>query len=171
MQYDLQEGPCVDALLDPDKSEFIVNDMDHEQRWARYAPAAACAGVRSQMGIEIYRERRSAGGLNLYSNQVNAFHDPTRAAAEIFAVHAAVALDKVRSVTSLNDALATRLSIGQAVGIIMRTHTITEGAAFNYLARVSQHTNTKLRDVAEGVAAALTDEANTKSRQPSPPRA
>ena len=44
VQYDLQEGPCVDALLDPDKAEFIVNDMDHEQRWARYAPAAACAG-------------------------------------------------------------------------------------------------------------------------------
>ena len=47
VQYDLQEGPCVDALLDPGKAEFIVDDMDPEQRWAKCAPAAARLGVRS----------------------------------------------------------------------------------------------------------------------------
>jgi GAF domain-containing protein len=159
LQYDLQEGPCLDALLNPDKAEVIVDDMTQERRWPRYARAAAVRGYRSQMGIKIYREGRSAGGLNLYSTRVDAFDDHTRAAAEIFAVHAAIAMDKVRTVTSLTDALASRQTIGQALGIVMRTYTIDEDAAFNYLTRVSQTTNTKLREVAAQIVAAVTEEA------------
>jgi GAF domain-containing protein len=159
LQYDFQEGPCLDALLDPDKAEVVVDDMSCERRWPRYAQAAAGRGYRSQMGIKIYREGRSAGGLNLYSLRANAFGDETRAAAEIFAVHAAIAMDKVRTVTNLTDALGSRQTIGQAVGIVMRTYTVDEDAAFNYLTRVSQTTNTKLRDVAAQIVAALTVEA------------
>lgn len=163
VQYDLQEGPCIDALLDDDKAEVVVNDMAHDERWPKYAPAAADHGVRSQMGIQIHREgRRSAGGLNLYSNRTNAFTGETRAAAEIFAVHAAVALDKVRVVTSLTEALATRQVIGQAVGIVMQSYTINGNAAFNYLTRVSQTTNVKLREIAAGVVAAAAAEADSK---------
>lgn len=116
------------------------------------------------MGIKIYGEGHSVGGLNLYAWRANAFHDGTRAAAEIFAVHAAVAMDKARAVTSLTDALASRQMIGVAVGIVMQTYTVDESAAFNYLVRVSQTTNTKLRDVAAGVVAVAMEEAGTKSR-------
>jgi GAF domain-containing protein len=164
LQYDWQEGPCIDALSDPDKGEVVVDDMDREQRWPRYAPAAATHGVRSQMGIEIYREGSSVGGLNLYSKQANAFHDETRAGAEIFAVHAAVAMDKARAVTSMTEALASRQVIGQAVGIVMHTYTVNEGAAFGYLTRVSQTTNTKLREVAARVVANAAEEADSRLR-------
>jgi AmiR/NasT family two-component response regulator len=99
----------------------------------------------------------------LYSKQPNAFHDETRAAAEIYAVHAAVALDKARTVTSLGEALATRQLIGEAVGIVMHTYTLDQGAAFGYLIRVSQTTNVKLREVAARLVASAADEAN-KSR-------
>jgi GAF domain-containing protein len=160
LQYDLQNGPCVDALLDPDKREVVVGDLSREDRWPRYGKAAADHGFRSQMGIQIYREGRTAGGLNLYSKQVNAFDDETRAAAEIYAVHAALALDKAREVTALNSALATRQVIGQAVGIVMRTYTVDENAAFNYLVRVSQATNTKVREVAARVVGAVVEQAN-----------
>lgn len=163
LQYELQEGPCVDALLDPDKAEVVVADMAHDQRWPEYARAAADLGFRSQMGIKVFNERGSVGGLNLYSKQVDAFDDQTRATAEIFAVHAAVAMDKARTVTSLGDALASRQIIGEAVGIIMHTYTINETAAFNYLVRVSQTTNTKVRDVAAQVVEAAVAEADTRS--------
>jgi AmiR/NasT family two-component response regulator len=76
-------------------------------------------------------------------------------------VHAAVAMDKVRAVTSLTDALASRQIIGQAIGIVMHTYTINESAAFNYLVRVSQTTNTKLREVAAQVIRTANDEADT----------
>ena len=159
LQYEWQEGPCVDAVLDRGKAEVVANDMNHEPRWPRYAPAAAARGIRSQMGIEIYREGRTVGGLNLYSEQTHAFDDETRAAAEIYAVHAAVAMDKARAVTSLSEALATRQLIGQAVGILMHTYTVDDSAAFGYLTRVSQTTNVKLREVATRVVAHAADEA------------
>jgi hypothetical protein len=41
LQYSWQEGPCVDALLDPDKSEVVVDDMGHELRWPRSTARAA----------------------------------------------------------------------------------------------------------------------------------
>lgn len=164
VQYECQEGPCVDALLDPDKSEVVVDDMASEQRWPEYTRAAAAHGIRAQMGIQIYREGRSVGGLNLYSNQAYAFHDGSRAAAEIFAIHAAVAMDKARAVSSLNDALTSRQIIGQAVGIVMHTYTVNESVAFGYLTRISQTTNTKLREIAARMVASVADEADTKSQ-------
>lgn len=32
LQYQLQQGPCVDALFDPDKFEVVVADMACDQR-------------------------------------------------------------------------------------------------------------------------------------------
>lgn len=164
LQYQLQQGPCVDAVLDPDKAEVVVADMACDQRWPEYARAAADFGFRSQMGIRVFDECGSVGGLNLYSKQVDAFDKETRATAEIFAVHAAVAMDKARTVTSLSNALASRRIIGEAVGIVMHTYTVDETAAFNYLVRVSQTTNTKVRDVAAQVVDAANDEATNQSR-------
>jgi GAF domain-containing protein len=164
LQYDLQEGPCIDALLDSGKAEVVVADMTREHRWPRYAQAAAGHGFRSQMGIEVFREGQSVGGLNLYAHGPDAFDGETRAVAEIFAVHAAVAMEKVRAVTSLTEALASRQKIGQAVGIVMHTYSVDESAAFSYLVRVSQTTNTKLREVAGRVIAVANDEAVTRAK-------
>ncbi len=163
LQYDLQEGPCIDALRDPALAEVIVDDLESDQRWPLYGPAAASRGLRSQMGIRVYRESRSVGGLNLYARRAGAFHAGTRAAAEIFAVHAAIAMDRARTVTTLTDALASRQVIGQAIGVVMHTYTVTESAAFQYLVRVSQTSNTKLRDVAARLVAIADEEARKTS--------
>lgn len=77
LQYQLQQGPCVDAVLDPDKAEVVVADMACDQRWPEYARAAADFGFRSQMGIRVFDESGSVGGLNLYSKQVDAFGEET----------------------------------------------------------------------------------------------
>ena len=54
----------------------------------------------------------------------------------------------LREVDQLEDALETRLVIGQAEGIIMERLGIDEETAFRFLVRVSSTTNIKLRDVA-----------------------
>ncbi|MET8360546.1 ANTAR domain-containing protein [Micromonospora sp. NPDC005171] len=48
----------------------------------------------------------------------------------------------------LTQAVATRDLIGQAKGILMERHKLTGDQAFGLLLRVSQHTNTKLGEVA-----------------------
>jgi AmiR/NasT family two-component response regulator len=68
--------------------------------------------------------------------------------AELFASHAALALDAVEIVGSLSRAVATRQVIGEAVGVIMERYQIDSQRAFAFLTRTSQQSNVKLRDVA-----------------------
>ena len=53
----------------------------------------------------------------------------------------------------LNEALASRQAIGEAIGVLIEWYKLDEQAAFNFLARLSSHSNTKLRDVASGLVA------------------
>jgi AmiR/NasT family two-component response regulator len=69
--------------------------------------------------------------------------------AQLFANAAAGVLGMVRTVEQLTEALATRRTIGQAMGIVMERYTIDDEQAFRFLTRLSQSTNTKLRLVAE----------------------
>ncbi len=153
-QYELNEGPCLDAMRQG--GAVAVADMRVEGRWPRFARRAVGQGVLSQLGIEIYRDRSGVGGLNLYASSPFAFDEGTRHAAEVFVVHAALALDKVRTTSDLTTALQHRQTIGQAVGITMQRYGIDEHAAFDYLARISQNSNIKLRDVARRVVDDLT---------------
>jgi AmiR/NasT family two-component response regulator len=50
-------------------------------------------------------------------------------------------------------ALATRESIGEALGILMERERITADQAFDVLSRASQHLNVKLRFIAEDLIA------------------
>jgi GAF domain-containing protein len=162
LQYELGEGPCLDAM--GGKKLALVHDMRDEPRWPRFAPLAAELGVLSQMGVEIFRQGSTVGGLNLYAGRPGAFDDTTEHAATIFAMHAAIALDKTMTVTHLTDALRSRQLIGQAVGIVMQRHVVDEHAAFRYLVRVSQNSNTRLRDVAQTLVDELTQQARELGR-------
>jgi GAF domain-containing protein len=149
LQYELGEGPWLDAMAG--QTPTVVTDMNAERRWPRFAPRAVELGVRSQMGVEIFRDGSTVGGLNLYASKPGAFDDTTQHAAILFAVHAAIALDKTMTVTDLTKALQTRQTIGQAVGIVMQRYTVNEHTAFQYLVRVSQNSNIPLREVARTI--------------------
>lgn len=55
-------------------------------------------------------------------------------------------------VAQLSDAVQTRDVIGQAKGILMERHKISDQEAFAFLCRVSNRTNTKLYEVAVQLA-------------------
>ena len=60
------------------------------------------------------------------------------------------ALDQAeRRAANLEAALTTNRQIGAAIGILMHQHKITESQGFELLREISQHTNRKLRDVAD----------------------
>jgi len=155
-QYDLREGPCVDAI--ESEPVVVVNELRHEQRWPRYVPRAAELGVRSQVGLRLYAEE-TLGGLNLYSTSSDLVTPETRQLADLFAAHASLALAQVRREDDMSTALASRRLIGQAIGIVMERYHITEDRAFQFLVRASSHGNIKMRDV----AAELVREGNDKS--------
>ena len=65
--------------------------------------------------------------------------------------------DLTRRIEALERALASRTTIGQAMGIWMHRFSLTDTQAFEYLKKVSQQSNVKLRDVARR----LVEQANT----------
>jgi transcriptional regulator with GAF, ATPase, and Fis domain len=146
LQYALDQGPGLDAIRS--HTAVVVTDMAAERRWPRFALKAAQLGVLSQMGIEMFADETTVGGLNLYATRREAFDEGTRHAAMLFAVHAALALNKTMRVAGLVEALQTRQRIGQAVGIVMHKFTMDEQAAFGYLVQVCRDSNVRMEEVA-----------------------
>jgi AmiR/NasT family two-component response regulator len=62
-------------------------------------------------------------------------------------------------VDNLEEAVRTRTTIGQAVGIVMERYRLDDERAFAFLARLSQQRNVKLRVVAEEIIADVGQQA------------
>ncbi len=148
LQYELQEGPCMDAVWD---HEVITSrDLAHEARWPTWGPQVVQElGVRSMLCIQLLADRDTVGALNMYSRRVGAFDDRSaRYEGQALAAHVAVALATAQEIEQLNLAMESRTVIGQAEGILMERFDINAAQAFEVLKRVSSHSNVKLHQVA-----------------------
>jgi GAF domain-containing protein len=156
LQYKLHEGPCFDSIReDP---VLLMEDARTEQRWPSYIPEALQKGLRSQMGLRLYTDEGTLGGLNFYSTRSAGIDRDAVQLAELFATHAALALGRARYEHQLNESVASRQLIGTAVGIVMERYQITDDRAFQFLVRASSSGNIKLRVIAQEVV----DTANEK---------
>ncbi|MFF3492150.1 GAF and ANTAR domain-containing protein [Streptomyces sp. NPDC002795] len=153
MQQQLGEGPCFDAAHDArGEHVFRIADLTNDyQRWPAYAPRARELGVGSMMGFLLFTDDEDLGALNFYSREPGAFTQDSELAGLLLASHAAVAFSSARTHAQMEHAVATRHVIGEAMGILMGRHHITEDQAFDVLRRYSQESNTKLREVARQV--------------------
>jgi GAF domain-containing protein len=150
IQYGLGEGPCVTAL----HQEHVVmaEHLKCDPRWPNYVPQAYEAGVRAQMAVQLFTNDETLGNLNFYSTTQDTIDPEAVSIAELFAVHAALALGHARKESQLSEALVSRKAIGMAIGIVMERYQIPEDRAFQFLIRASQSSNLKLRDVASELA-------------------
>ncbi|MEV0438730.1 GAF and ANTAR domain-containing protein [Streptomyces spectabilis] len=153
LQERMREGPCFDAARASLGSRvFRIADLSREQpHWPAYAPRAHRLGVGSMMGFLLFTEDTELGALNLYSRKTGAFTEASELAGWLLASHAAVAFSSARTHAQMEQAVATRHLIGEAMGILMGSHHLTEEQAFDVLRRYSQENNVKLRDVARRV--------------------
>ncbi|MER7805300.1 GAF and ANTAR domain-containing protein [Streptomyces parvulus] len=154
LQEQLREGPCFDAAR-PEVGErvFRIADFTREQpRWPAYAPRAHDLGIGSMMGFLLYTDEEELGALNLYAHRPGAFTDTDETAGWLLASHAAVALSGARAHAQMQQAIATRHTIGEAMGILMGSRNLTEEQAFDVLRRYSMENNIKLREVAQRVS-------------------
>jgi len=152
-QYELREGPCYDAAVDA--AYVIASNLGADERYPNYGPKAVEEGIRAQIGVRLFDARSSQGALNLYSTRVGAFDD-LETLSGLFAHQAGVAIAYAHHVENLEEAVRTRTTIGQAVGIVMERYQLDDERAFAFLARLSQQRNVKLRLVAEELIADVT---------------
>jgi GAF domain-containing protein len=143
MQYELHQGPCVDAAVD---SKIVVSDyLATDERWPEWGPRASEFGFNSVLSAELHARGRRIGALNLYGIAEATFSPEDIALAALFARQGALALGYARSEQGLREALETRTVIGQAQGVLMERFEIDADRAFATLRRYSQHHNIKLK--------------------------
>jgi GAF domain-containing protein len=114
--------------------------------------------------------KRAIGVLSLYARDRDAFGAEQARRAERFAENAALTLaiaERLASYANLSDQLRASLDsrpvIDQALGIIIAREKCTQPAAFEILRKVSQNSNTKLRDLAERIVTGATGEPLQRS--------
>lgn len=155
-QYEVGEGPCLDSALH--RGSHVVEDTLTDPRWPRWGARAAEIGVRSVISVELpalpvdgQAAPAPIGAINLYARTPRAFSGEDLDLAEVYAAHAAVALDSARLVDGLQRAVRSRHLIGMAQGMLMQRYGLGMDQAFAVLQRWSSHRNEPLREVAEGI--------------------
>lgn len=155
LQHRLGEGPCLDALTDG--GELYADD------WPAMA-AGPGSGRRPQLPVSVpsWRSPCPATAPTVPSTCTPATGRPSGSStgprgsllsglAGLALASAAAHDDNERRLDNLQAALATRLVIGQAQGILIEREGITPDQSFDVLRRASQHLNIKLRDVAQAL--------------------
>ncbi|MDQ1106297.1 GAF and ANTAR domain-containing protein [Nocardioides zeae] len=147
LQYELGEGPCVQAIRD----DAVVHsaDLAADDRWPRWVEQVVPdLGARSMLAVRLWTRRDDIGALNLYSTEVGGFDHDERETALTLAAHTAVAIAASSDVDDLHAAMERRTRIGAAIGIVMERHGLTQPVAFEVLRRLSQEQNRKLHELA-----------------------
>lgn len=153
LQFDLDEGPCLSVLQDREIAR--VHDTREETRWPAWTDAARDEGVRSSLSVRLDIEQPFFACLNMYSREVGGFDDDAVDLAIVYARLASVAILQAREIAGLRSALHNRLVIGAAQGILMERYGLSLDRSFEVLRRRSNESNTKLREVAQGVVDGL----------------
>ncbi|MEU0156341.1 GAF and ANTAR domain-containing protein [Micromonospora fulviviridis] len=155
-QYAQGHGPCLAAATTGDV--MSVPDLATEDRWPDWAERSREAGVGSSVSVGLPIQDAVVGALNVYARVPHAFDDDSLAVLKTFAAYAAVALANAQLYDStatlarqMQEAMASRAVIEQAKGIVMAERRCTPAEAFAVLAKVSQDSNRKVREVAQAL--------------------
>lgn len=156
VEFDTEDGPCFDLLTKG--TTFDGVDLRTERRWPAWAAVANLLGFRSSCAVGAELEPGQRLVLNSYSGD-DAFLDHAAVQrAQLFVDELAFTLpialrlaQQSTQVSQLQQALASRSTIDQALGVLMAQNRCTRDEAFGILRRASQNRNIKLRDVAGAI--------------------
>jgi hypothetical protein len=149
LQYELHQGPCVDAASIG--GVHLLDNTRTDERWPQWAARAKELGIGSVLSAHLGTATQDLGGLNLYSDRPHAFGDDSVVQALDYAAYAGTALTFSHQITGMMSALQTRHGIGVAQGILVARYDLSVEQAFQVLVRLSRTNNMKLRDLADQV--------------------
>lgn len=182
LQYDLGEGPCIDAyrldvpVMEPDLAEPA------EPRWPAFRGSAVAAGARAVFGFPLRAGAVRLGAMNLYNTHAGALTDDQHADALVMATIAAEAV-LVLQASAPPGVLAEELAAGadfryvvhQAAGMVAAQLDVSVREALVRLRAHAFGAGRTLTDVATDVVARTIrfhpDAADGLGVPPAPPDA
>lgn len=156
IQYELASGPCVDTIIED--TVFNAADLREDRRWPEFGQRVFDSfGVASMLSFRLFFEDGSGvlAALNMYSTEISAFGERSRAVGLLLSTHGALALAAATAndkADSLLAALQNSREIGIAIGVLMTRHKITRERAFDLLRIESQRTHRRVASIALEVA-------------------
>jgi GAF domain-containing protein len=160
LQYELGEGPCLDAAWE--EPQVYAGDLRHDARWPTWGPRVVKdLGVNSMLCTQLFTNENTLGALNVYAADEDAFDSDDRDNLRLLGAHAAVAVAAAQQIDSLKIAVDRRTTTGTAIGIVMERYGVTNDQALALLRRLSQDENRKLADIAHE----LVDAGNLRPSQ------
>ena len=160
LQYDLGEGPCVDAyqlgrpVLEPDLADPAV------PRWLAFTGPAVAAGARAVFGFPLHVGAARLGALNLYSDRAGSLGREQHADALVMAEVAAEAVLLLQAnapaglvAAELEAGADFQLVVHQAAGMVSVQLGISVGQALVRLRAYAFGNDRPLADVARDVVA------------------
>lgn len=162
VQYDLGEGPCLRAA---ESGEVVrVSIPKAGELWPEFVAAATERGIGSYLAAPLRVDDRLAGAVNLFGFGPHGFAETDDQLLQLYTAVVEFGLrvtrrywDARKLAGQLDAAMQSRAVIEQAKGILMAVHKISDQEAIQRLITESQHTNTKLRDVAIRFVQSLSD--------------
>jgi hypothetical protein len=179
VQRDFGEGPCLAAFAED--RVVAVQDLCSERVWDRIAVVVRQLQVRGVLSVPVRLADQPVGTLNVYASQPRAWSTAEVQALGAFAVVTAelvsTALELANhqvEVAQLRQALASRVWIEQAKGMLAATQGITLDQTFQQLRVRARSSSRRLAEVAqelvqdvqgERVAAKALDDARVRAAE------
>jgi signal transduction protein with GAF and PtsI domain len=179
VQHDFGEGPCLLAYADD--RVVAVEDLQSERVWDRLATVVGQLRVRGVLSVPVRLADQPVGTLDVYASQPRAWSTGEVEAvgalavvtAELVSTGVELATREVE-VAQLRQALANRVWIEQAKGVLAATRGVDPDQAFQQLRKQARSSSRKLADLAqevvqdaqrERVAALAVDDARVRAAE------
>ena len=161
-----ETGPGTEAISTG--TSVVVTDAWTERRWHGFPGTSAEDGVRSLAAVPLALEGTARGAFCAYSPRPHLFQPRILRMVERTALEAsrtlrlALRIDAhLNRARNLQAALESRTVVDIAVGIIMAQNSCSQETAVEILRSVSNTRNIKIRTVAAGVVAVVSDRVRT----------
>jgi hypothetical protein len=179
IQHDFGEGPSLVAYAED--RVVAVQDLRSERVWDRIAAVVGQLQVYGVLSVPVRLADQPVGTLDVYVTQPRAW---TPGEVEALGAFAVVTAELVRTavelanreveVAQLRRALASRVWIEQAKGVLVATRGVSPDAAFQQLRKQARSSSRKVADLAqevvqeaqrERVAALAVDDARVRAAE------
>lgn len=148
LMADCGEGPPFTAI---EASPVVAPALGSDPRWPTFGPRASGRGVTGaiSVGIELGHEPCA---MTFWFSGDGSVDDTVELHALLIASLLGAAAPFATEASNLHRALRSRDVIGQAKGILMERHRVTEDGAFEMLVDASSRSGRKLISIAERLA-------------------
>src|SRR5512132_1310979 len=179
VQHDFGEGPCLAAFAED--RVVAVQDLRSELVWDRIAAVVGQLQVCGVLSVPVRLADQPVGTLDVYATQPRAW---TAGEVEALGALAIVTAELVSTgvelavrdaeVAQLRRALASRVWIEQAKGVLAATRGVSPDAAFQQLRKRARSSSRKVADLAqeivqeaqrERIAALAVDDARVRAAE------